>query len=71
MLSQRSSNTRVSAFVQHVDKAKDSIELPIRTKNTMILLYKTGFQVLNAIVKAVRPTLRLGHVNVKKVLDER
>jgi len=25
----------------------------------MILLYKTGFQVLNDIVKAVRPTLRL------------
>jgi len=37
----------------------------------MILLYKTGFQFLNAIVKAVRPTLRLGHVNVTKVLDER
>lgn len=37
----------------------------------MILLYKTGFQVSNAIVKAVRPTLRLGHVNVKKVLGER
>ena len=48
--SQRSSNTRVSAFVQHVDKAKDSIELPIRAKNTMILLYKTGFQVLTAIM---------------------
>jgi hypothetical protein len=61
----------VSAFVQHSDKAKGSIELPIRTKNTMILLYKTGFQFLNAIVKAVRPTLRLGHVNVTKVLDER
>jgi len=43
----------------------------MRIKNTMILLYKTGFQVLNAIVKAVRPTLRLGHVNVKKVLDDR
>jgi len=57
--------------VQHSDKAKGSIELPIRTKNTMILLYKTGFQVLNAIVKAVRPTLRLGHVNVKKVFGER
>jgi len=37
----------------------------------MILLYKTGFQVLNVIVKTVRPTLRLGHVNVKKVLDDR
>jgi len=37
----------------------------------MILLYKTGFQVLNAIVKAVRPSLRLGHVNVKKVYGDR
>ena len=37
----------------------------------MILLYKTGFQVLNAIVKAVRPTLRLGHVTVKKVFRDR
>ena len=37
----------------------------------MILLYKTGFQVLNAIVKAVRPSLSLGHVNVKKVSRER
>jgi len=37
----------------------------------MILLYKTGFQVLNAIVKAVRPTLRCCHVNVKTVLSER
>jgi hypothetical protein len=37
----------------------------------MILLYKTGFQVLNAIVKAVRTSLSLGHVNVKQVLGER
>ena len=37
----------------------------------MILLYKTGFQVLNAIVKAVRSSLRLGHVNVKKVYGDR
>jgi hypothetical protein len=57
--------------VQHSDKAKGSIELPIRTKNTMILLYKTGFQVFDAIVKAVRPTLRLCHINVKSVLHER
>ena len=57
--------------MQHSDKAKGSIELPIRTKNTMILLYKTGFQVLNAIVKAVRPTLSLGHVNVKKAFNDR
>jgi hypothetical protein len=70
-VSQRSSNTHVSAFVQHVDKAKDIIELPIRAKNTTILLYKTGFQVLNAIMKAVRRTLRLGHVDVKKAFDER
>lgn len=68
-MSQRSSNTHVSAFVEHVDKAKDSIELPIRAKNTMILLYKTGFQVLNAIMKAV--PLRLGHVDLKKAFDER
>jgi hypothetical protein len=52
-------------------KQKDSIELPIRTENTVILLYRTGFQVLNAIAKAVRPTLRLGHVDVKKVFGER
>jgi len=37
----------------------------------MILLYKTGFQVLNAIVKTVRRTLRLCHIDVKKVFDER
>jgi hypothetical protein len=37
----------------------------------MILLYKTGLEALNAIVKFVRPTLRLGHVDVKKVSGER
>ena len=37
----------------------------------MILLYKTGLEVLNAIEEVVRPTVSLGHVNVKKVYRER
>ena len=37
----------------------------------MIPLYKAGLEVSAKIVKAVRPTLRRGHVNVKKVFCER
>jgi len=40
-------------------------------KNTMFSLYKTGLAVFDSIVRAVRPTLSLGHLNVKKVLGER
>jgi len=37
----------------------------------MISLYKTVLEVLRSILEAVQRSLRLGHVNVKKVLDER
>jgi hypothetical protein len=37
----------------------------------MFSLYKTGLAVFDFIVRAVRPTLSPGHVNVKKVLSER
>jgi len=37
----------------------------------MFSLYKTGFTVFSFIDRAVRRSLRLGHVNVKKLLDDR
>jgi len=69
--SQRSQNTHVSAFAEHVGKANGGFELLLGTKNAMIPLYKAGLEVSAKIVKAVRPTLRRGHVNVKKAFCER
>jgi hypothetical protein len=70
-MSQRSSNSRVSPFVEHVGSANGGFERLLGTKHAMIPLYKAGSEVSSEIGKAVRPTLRRGHVNVKKVFDER
>jgi hypothetical protein len=59
-----------SAFVEHGGGANVGFELLLGTKNAMIPLYKAGLEVSAKIVKAVRPTLRRGHVNVKKVFNE-
>jgi hypothetical protein len=37
----------------------------------MFSLYKTGLAVFNFIVRTVQLTLRLGHSNVKTLIDER
>jgi hypothetical protein len=63
-------NAHVSAFAEQVGRENGSFELLLGTKNVMIPLYKAGLEVSAKIVKAVRPTLRCGHVNVKKAFNE-